>query len=63
MPLDEAQTRTRVTPGTRWRMNLYRIDGRGPDPVRHFLCWQQTCVKDRDPNHVPEHFGTLVFSK
>ena len=52
-----------VAAGTRWRMNLYRIDGRGPDPVRHFLCWQQTCVKDRDPNHVPEHFGTLVFAK
>lgn len=59
----EAVSATRVTAGTRWRMNLYRIDGRGPDPVRHFLCWQQTCVKDRDPNHVPEHFGTLVFSK
>ncbi len=54
---------TRVVPGARWRMNLYRIDGRGPDPVRRFLCWQQTCVKDRDPNHVPEHFGTLVFAK
>lgn len=50
-----------IAPGTRWRMNLYRIDGIGPDPVRHFLCWQPTCVKDRDPNHVPEHFGTLVF--
>ena len=22
-----------------------------------------TCVKDRDPNHVPENFGTLVFEK
>lgn len=52
-----------VTAGTRWRMNLYRIDGRGPDAVRHFMCWQQTCVKDRDPNHVPENFGTLVFTK
>ncbi len=59
----EAVSRTRVVPGTRWRMNLYRIDGSGPDTARHFLCWQQTCVKDRDPNHVPEHFGTLVFSR
>jgi len=52
-----------VAPGTRWRMNLYRIDGLGPDTERHFLCWQPTCVQKRDPNHVPEHFGTLVFEK
>lgn len=49
--------------GTRWRMNLYRIDGAGPDPVRHFLCWQPTCVVNRDPNHVPENFGTLIFGQ
>jgi hypothetical protein len=52
-----------VAAGTRWRLNLYRIDGLGPDSQRRFLCWQPTCVKDRDPNHVPEHFGTLVFEK
>lgn len=51
----------RVESGTKWRMNLYRIDGLGADPQRHFLCWQPTCVQNRDPNHVPEHFGTLVF--
>jgi len=50
-----------VSAGTQWRMNLYRIDGLGPDTQRHFLCWQPTCVQNRDPNHVPEHFGTLVF--
>lgn len=50
-----------VTAGTKWRMNLYRIEGLGPDSQRHFLCWQPTCVQNRDPNHVPEHFGTLVF--
>ncbi len=52
-----------VRAGTRWRMNLYRIDGQGEDPQRHFMCWQQTCVVNKDPNHVPENFGTLVFSK
>jgi Carbohydrate family 9 binding domain-like len=52
-----------VTAGTRWRMNLYRIDGLGADPQRHFMCWQPTCVQHRDPNHVPEHFGTLIFMK
>jgi Carbohydrate family 9 binding domain-like len=52
-----------VGDGTKWRMNLYRIDGLGADPQRHFLCWQPTCVQNRDPNHVPEHFGTLIFAK
>jgi tetratricopeptide (TPR) repeat protein len=52
-----------VKAGTRWRVNLYRIDGEGPDAKRHFLCWQPTCVVNRDPNHVPENFGTLVFAE
>jgi hypothetical protein len=52
-----------VKAGAKWRMNLYRIDGLGADPQRHFLCWQPTCVQNRDPNHVPENFGTLVFGK
>lgn len=52
-----------VKPGTRWRANLYRIDGDGPDPQRRFMCWQPTCVVNRDPNHVPENFGTLIFGK
>jgi hypothetical protein len=51
-----------VKAGTKWRANLYRIEGLGPDRQRHFLCWQPTCVVHRDPNHVPENFGTLVFS-
>lgn len=51
-----------VQPGTRWRANLYRIDGLGEDPVRHFMCWQETCAPNHDPNHVPEHFGTLRFA-
>lgn len=53
-----------VAAGTRWRMNLYRIEGVGADPQRRFMCWQPTCAgPDRDPNHVPEHFGTLVFTR
>jgi Carbohydrate-binding family 9 len=51
-----------VKAGTKWRANLYRIDGLGEDPLRHFLCWQQTCTPNHDPNHVPENFGTIVFS-
>lgn len=53
----------KVKAGTKWRLNLYRIDGLGPDSERHFMCWQETCVVNRDPNHVPEHFGTLIFEK
>src|SRR5438876_10253406 len=53
----------KVAAGTTWRVNLYRIDGLGADPQRRFLCWQPTCVVNRDPNHVPEHFGTLVFTR
>ena len=53
----------KVKEGTKWRMNLYRIDGLGADPQRHFMCWQPTCVVNRDPNHVPEHFGTMIFTK
>jgi hypothetical protein len=52
-----------ITAGTKWRVNLYRIDGLGPDAERRFMCWQPTCVVNRDPNHVPEHFGTLIFTK
>jgi hypothetical protein len=62
IPLRSVSEKT-VEPGTRWRANLYRIDGDGPDPQRRFMCWQPTCVTNRDPNHVPEHFGTLVFEK
>lgn len=59
----KAVTTEKVKAGSRWRINLYRIDGLGGDPQRHFMCWQPTCVQHRDPNHVPENFGTLVFSK
>ncbi len=62
IPLRSITDKT-IAPGTRWRANLYRIDGDGPDPQRRFMCWQPTCVVDRDPNHVPEHFGTLVFAE
>ena len=52
-----------VRPGVKWRANLYRIEGLGEDKVRHFMCWQPTCVVNRDPNHVPENFGTIEFEK
>lgn len=62
IPLSAVSSK-KVQAGTKWRMNLYRIEGVGTDPQRHFLCWQPTCVQNRDPNHVPEHFGTLVFGE
>jgi hypothetical protein len=60
IPLASIST-SRVRAGTRWRMNLYRTDGLGEDPQRHFMCWQPTCAGKEDPNHVPENFGTLTF--
>ena len=62
VPLRSVSEKQIVT-GTKWRVNLYRIDGLGPDSERRFMCWQPTCVVNRDPNHVPEHFGTLIFAK
>lgn len=52
-----------VKVGTKWRANLYRIEGLGDDSERHFMCWQPTCVVKRDSNHVPENFGTIIFEK
>jgi hypothetical protein len=62
VPLHSVSEKKTVA-GTKWRANLYRIDGLGPDTERHFMCWQPTCVVNRDPNHVPEHFGTLKFAE
>jgi Carbohydrate family 9 binding domain-like len=62
IPLSSVSSKP-VQEGSKWRMNLYRIEGLGPDAQRHFVCWQPTCVQNRDPNHVPEHFGTLIFGK
>jgi hypothetical protein len=62
IPLSAVSTHP-VQAGTKWRANLYRIEGLGADPQRHFMCWQPTCVVNRDPNHVPENFGSLVFAK
>ncbi len=62
IPLSSVSPET-VKAGTRWRINLYRIEGLGPDSKRHFLCWQPTCVLNRDPNHVPENFGTMTFGE
>jgi hypothetical protein len=51
-----------VTPGTKWRVNFYRIDGPGGNDTRHFMCWQPTCDR-KTGNHTPQSFGTLVFGR
>lgn len=56
-------TQERVEAGTRWRMNLYRMDGKQPEANRHVLCWQPICTPEHPSNHTPEHFGTLLFAK
>lgn len=45
-----------VKPGTRWRANLYRVDGLCENPQQNFLC-------SHDPHHVPGNFRTLVFTR
>lgn len=45
---------------------VWRASGLGSpagDPRRRFLRRQPTCILNRDPNHVPEHFGTLLFTR
>ena len=51
------------TTGTDTEVMLAAYHAWGPDSVRRFMCWQPTCVIGRDPNHVPENFGTLTFVK
>jgi Carbohydrate-binding family 9 len=47
-------------PGERWRANLYRCVGAGPE--RGYLAWRPT--ETPRPNfHVPEKFGALVFEE
>jgi hypothetical protein len=58
IPLTDVSANS-VRDGIKWRINFYRIDGLGPDTQRHFLCWSRTCGS----NHVPERFGTLIFTK
>lgn len=44
--------------GERWRVNLFRCVGKGPD--RGYLAWEPTLAPK--PNfHVPDAFGWLVF--
>jgi hypothetical protein len=51
-----------VTAGTTWRVNFYRIDGRGGKNKRHFMCWQPTCDR-KHGNHTPESFGSFLFGQ
>ncbi|HEX7332998.1 MAG TPA: carbohydrate-binding family 9-like protein [Pyrinomonadaceae bacterium] len=45
--------------GEEWRVNVFRCVG--PEAPERYLAWQPT--KTPEPNfHVPEAFGTLVFS-
>lgn len=47
-------------PGERWRVNLFRCVGKGPD--RGYLAWQPTRTP-RPSFHVPQVFGWLRFSE
>ena len=45
-------------PDERWRVNLFRCVGAGPE--RGYLAWQPTCTPQPD-FHVPSAFGWLSF--
>jgi hypothetical protein len=47
---------SRPKPGTRWRLNLYRLDRAG----KGFLSWNPTLT---DTAHTPERFGVLEFEE
>jgi hypothetical protein len=54
----EAFGRDKPVAGERWRVNLFRCVGAGPD--RGYLAWQPT--RTPRPNfHVPQAFGLLSF--
>lgn len=51
----------RLAPGTEWRINLFRADGRGSDAERHLMAW--STLPEGRTFHVPERFGILEFSR
>ena len=55
IPLSALST-TPPTPGTRWRLNLYRSDTAG----HAFLAWNPTLTRTA---HQPDRFGVLEFSE
>jgi hypothetical protein len=52
-----------ITPGTIWRLNLYRLDGHGEDPVRRFLSWGPLPPGENRSFHQPASFGMIKFVK
>lgn len=48
-----------LVPNAEWRINLYRIDGPGPDAQRRFLSWNP--VHGKHSFHTPASFGLLRF--
>ena len=52
----QAITTEKVSGGTRWRANFYRIDR----AQRGFLAWNPTLARTY---HTPERFGWLEFAE
>lgn len=49
---------TRIEPGVRWRVNLFRADG--PDGGRRLMAW--STIPEGQTFHVPTRFGILEFA-
>jgi hypothetical protein len=50
---------SRFDPKARWRANFYRVEG--PEEPRFYSSWQPTNTP-KPSFHVPESFGTLIFT-
>ena len=48
-----------ISPGDKWRVNLFRADGPGNDAERRFLAW--STISEGTTFHVPSRFGLLSF--
>jgi Carbohydrate family 9 binding domain-like len=52
---------TRLAPGTEWRINLFRADGRGSPAERRLMAW--STIPEGHTFHVPSRFGILEFAR
>jgi Carbohydrate family 9 binding domain-like len=48
-----------LSPGSEWRLNLFRADGSGDDEHRRFMSWSS--IPEGITFHVPARFGLIRF--
>ena len=60
IPVKSMGVRT-LQAGTAWRLNLYRLDGRGDDAQRRFFSWSPLPPGKNRSFHQPASFGIIKF--